>query len=88
MGVAIIFLLGIANFAMHSAVLASGHDMVRVMAAKGSPFGPRVTMAMEFSLLLVAMLLTANDQPIWGWAYGLYSCANGLAAWLILTRRI
>lgn len=88
MGVAIIFLLGIANFAMHRAVLESGHEMVRIMSAEGSLFSPRITLGLEFALLLVAMLLVGNGFAIWGWAYGLYSCANGLTAWLILTRRI
>ncbi|GAA0265970.1 hypothetical protein GCM10009127_01690 [Alteraurantiacibacter aestuarii] len=88
MGVAIIFLLGIANFTMHRAVLESGHAMVRSIAAPGSVFGPRVTLALEFALLLAAMLLVGNGMALWGWAYALYTAGNGLAAWLILSRRI
>lgn len=89
MAVAVVFLLGIANFAMHRAVLESGHRLVGMMAG-GRQLGwaPRVTLAMEFTALLASLLLVARGHTGWAWAYGAYSCANGFAAWLILTRRI
>lgn len=89
MAIAIIFLFGIANFALHRAVLESGHVMVRsLVAGRMARFGAaRVTMALEFVVLLVAML-AANSDPAWGWAYAGYSAVNALAAWAILTGRV
>lgn len=88
MAIALIFLLGVANFAMHRAVMESGHEMVRTMTSGGSPFSPRIMMVIEFCLLLVSLLLVAYGHTGWGWAYAIYSLANGAAAWAILTRRI
>lgn len=86
MAIAIVFLLGIANFAMHRAVLDSGHVVVRAMTG-GSETTARVTLALEFILLLSA-LLAASADPRWAWAYVGYSVFNLLAGWAILTRRI
>jgi hypothetical protein len=88
MAIVITFLLGIANFTLHRAVLESGHAMVRAMTGKGSLFTPRVTLAIEFGLLLISLLLVANGTEGWAWAYAFYTLANGVAAWLIVTRRI
>lgn len=89
MAIAIIFLFGIANFAAHRAVLESGHVMVRsLVSGRMARFGAaRVTLGLEFAVLLVAML-AANGDPLWAWAYAGYSAVNLLAAWAILTGRI
>jgi hypothetical protein len=77
------FLLGIGNFALHKAVLESRHRVVAEMPWLGKP-----SLALEFALLLVTLLLVANGRPAWGWAYLGYSALNGLAGWLILSRRL
>lgn len=89
MAIAIIFLFGIANFALHRAVLESGHLMVRsLVSGRMARFGAaRVTLVLEFAVLLVA-LLAARADPVWAWAYAGYSAINALAAWAILTGRI
>ena len=86
--VVMIFVLGIANFAMHKAVLESGHPLVGQMLALVHRLGGRITLAAEFVLLLGAMLLVAAGHAGWGWAYLGYTSVNALAAWLILGRRI
>lgn len=86
--VLIIFVLGVANFAMHKAVLESGHPMVQQMPAIVHKLGGRVTLAAEFVLLLGAMLLVAAGHAGWGWAYLGYTALNAVAAWIILGRRI
>ena len=88
MAIAFVFLLGIANFAMHRAVLASGHRIVAAMQAGSSFFAPRMTLSIEFAVLVAAMLLVANGASGWGWVYGAYSVTNATAAWLILSRRV
>lgn len=89
-GVAIFitFLLGIGNFAMHRAVLESGHPM---LARSGWQMGTRLgrlSLSLEFVLLLMAMLLVAGGRTGWGVAYAFYSLLNGLTCWAVLTRRI
>ncbi len=88
MAIIIVFLLGVANFAVHRAVLDSGHAIVSAMQPENGFFSARMTLSIEFVLLLAAMLLVASGSSGWGWAYAFYSLANGFAAWLILTRRI
>ncbi len=84
----VIFILGIANFALHSAVLKSGHPMVEQMPDFFRALGGRLSLVAEFLVLLVAMVLAANGWNTLVWAYAGYSALNGVSAWLILTRRI
>jgi hypothetical protein len=83
-----IFGLGIANFALHKAVLESRHPLLGAAPLFRNKAGGRVTLGVEFVALLVAMVLVASDRPGWGWAYLAYTLFNGVSAWLILTRRI
>lgn len=87
MGVFICFLLGIGNFALHRAMLESGHPLLREGRYYASSYLGRMSMALEFVLLLAAMLLVAGGHRGWGIAYAVYSALNGLLAWAILTRR-
>jgi hypothetical protein len=86
--VLVIFVLGVANFAMHKAVLESGHPLVGQMPAIVHKLGGRVTLAAEFVLLLGAMLLVAAGHAGCGCTYLGYTALNAVAAWLILGRRI
>lgn len=81
------FALGIANFAMHKAVLESGHPLVGRMPWL-QLFRGRFSLLTEFLVLLGAMLLVGTGSPGWAWAYLAYTALNGLAAWLIITRRV
>lgn len=83
-----IFLLGIANFAMHRAVLASGHPMLRSTAWFTAALGGRASLVTEFVVLLAAMFLADEGYPGIAWAYAAYSGLNAVAAWLILSRRV
>lgn len=88
MALVFIFLLGIGNFAMHRAVLDSGHPMLGRSPWFLHLLGGRVTLITEFLLLLAAMLLAAQGWRWLAWLYLGYSSLNLLAAWLILTRRV
>jgi hypothetical protein len=88
MGIVLIFLLGVGNFAMHKAVLESRHPLLGQVPWFMHLLGGRAGLVTEFLLLLAAMLLVAQGYPAWGWAYFGYSVLNGVAAWLILTRRV
>lgn len=86
--IALIFVLGIVNFALHKAVLESNHPLLGQVPSYVHMLGGRVSMATEFLVLLAAMLLVANGWPNLSWAYLAYSAFNAVAAWLILTDRI
>ena len=88
LALAIIFLLGIGNFALHRAVLESGHPLVGQMPNYVQLLGGKLTYLAEFLVLLAAMLLAANGWPGLAWTYGLYSALNAMSAWLILSGRI
>lgn len=87
-GILIVFCLGIGNFALHRAVLESGHPLIGQIPRQVGWLGRRLTLVAEFAVLLVAMLLTANGWAALAWAYAAYSALNALAAWLILTGRV
>lgn len=84
----IIFLLGIGNFAMHRAVLESGHPLVGQMPSFLQMLGGRLSLLAEFAVLVFALLLAANGWTSFAWAYFGYSVLNGIAAWFILSGRV
>ena len=88
MALVFIFLLGVANFALHGAVLGSGHPMLGRSPWFMHLLGGRVTLATEFLLLFAALLLAALGWSWVAWAYLFYSALNALGAWLILTHRV
>lgn len=87
MAILFVFLFGIANFALHKAVLDSGHPLLRQM-----PWfqlaGGRLSLAVEFFILTGTMLMVAGEAAGWAWAYLAYTMLNGLSSWLILTGRV
>lgn len=88
MPIAIIFFLGIANFAMHKAVIESDHPFLEQARWLASAKGRRFALGLEFGVLLAAMLLAANGWPELAIGYALYTGLNGLTAWMILKGRV
>lgn len=88
MPIIIVFFLGIANFAMHKAVLESGHPLLAVLPALMRGSGLSFGYSLEFLVLVGSMLLTVSNGAQWAWAYCAYSAVNALSAWLILARRV
>ena len=87
MGVLIVFLFGVANFALHKAVLESGHPLLGQMPWF-QMLGGRLSYAVEFFMLAGALLMVAYGSAGWAWAYLVYSLLNGLSSWLILSGRV
>lgn len=83
-----LFVLGIANFALHRAVLESRHPLLRQSAWFTTMLGGKGTLALEFVVLVAAMVLSQLGHNAAVWAYGAYSGLNAVAAWLILTGRV
>ena len=88
MAILLLFLFGIANFAMHKAVLESGHPLLGRTPWFFHLLGGRFSLVVEFFMLLGAMLMVASGSVGWAWFYGLYSLLNLLSAWLILSGRV
>ncbi|MCC6828802.1 MAG: hypothetical protein IT550_11310 [Novosphingobium sp.] len=88
MGIVMIFFLGVANFAMHKAVLESGHPLLGHAPWFMHLLGGRFSLLVEFLMLVGAMLMVAEGSPGWAWGYGVYSTLNALSAWMILSGRV
>jgi len=84
----IIFLLGIANFAINRAVFTSDHPLFERLPQISRTLGRRAALVSEFAVLLVALMLSARGWPVFALIYGIYTLANAAAAWLILSRRV
>ena len=82
------FALGIGNFAIHKAVLESGHPLLGEVKMLTEAARGHFTLLAEFAWLLAAMLLAANLWPAMAWIYAFYTALNLATGWLILTRRI
>jgi hypothetical protein len=83
------FLLGIANFAMHKAVVESGHPFVEdAKLYFGRHFGRNGSYFLEFGILLGAMLFAHSGSTLVLGLYAAYTAFNALAAWLLLSRRL
>jgi hypothetical protein len=88
MTIALLFFLGIGNFTLHKAVLESGHPLLDRMYWFVGSHRAYGSLAIEFLVLLSAMLLAANGWTAIVWFYLGYSALNALAAWLVLGGRI
>ena len=88
MGLIVIFLLGIGNFAVHKAVLESRHPLLGRVPFFFHLLGGRFSLLIEFAMLLGAMLMVDSGSLGWAWGYAIYSLVNGLSAWLILSGRV
>jgi hypothetical protein len=84
----IIFVLGIGNFALGRAIFASRHPMFARLPQSSQTLARRASLATEFVVLYFALLLSVQGWPAFAWAYFGYSALNGVAGWLILTRRV
>jgi hypothetical protein len=83
------FLLGIANFAMHKAVVESGHPFVEdTKLYFGRHFGRNGSYFLEFGILLGAMLFANSGSTLVLGLYAAYTAFNAIAAWLLLSRRL
>lgn len=82
------FLLGIGNFALHKAVMDSGHPLLGAMPWFYHALGGHFSLLVEFLMLLAALLFAAQGHAGAAIAYVIYSMLNSFSAWLILTGRV
>ena len=84
---AVLFLLGVANFAIHKAVLESDHPLLGMLPASLKAGGGRLSLLFEFAILVTAMLLAGHGWLGAVWAYGCYTGLNAITGWMLLTDR-
>lgn len=84
----ILFVLGTVNFAVHKAVLESDHPMLDTLPQSFTANGGKLSLVIEFCVLIVAMALSDNGWPAAAWVYGCYSALNAVTAWLLLNGRV
>lgn len=82
------FLLGVGNFALHKAVMQSGHPLIGRMPWFYHAMGGHFSLVVEFFMLLAALLFVAQGYAGAAIAYVVYSLLNSFSAWLILTGRV
>lgn len=83
-----IFVLGVGNFAINRAVFDSRHPLFVRLPRSSQVLGQRAALLTEFAVLFFALLLSVEGWPGFVWAYSGYTLFNGVAAWLILSRRV
>jgi len=83
-----VFFLGIGNFTLHKAMLESRHPLLAQLAGLVKLLGGRGSLALEFVVLLAALLLVAGGHSAWAWVYLGYSAMTAIAAWLLLSGRV
>ena len=71
MAILFLFLLGVANFAMHKAVLESGHPLLGQVPWFFHLLGGRFSLVVEFFMLLGTMLMVSQGSA--GWASSVHS---------------
>ncbi|MFC3213435.1 hypothetical protein [Novosphingobium panipatense] len=84
----IVFCLGVLNFAAHRAVLDSNHPMLMQVPWFFQALGGRLSLIVEFVMLLGALVMVAAGSTGWALVYVFYSGLNTLSAWLIFTGRV
>lgn len=83
----VVFCLGVLNFAAHKAVLESDHPMLEQVPWLFQALGGRLSLLVEFAMLLGAMIMAAAGSVGWAWTYAGYTGLNAAAAWLIAGNR-
>ncbi len=85
----ICFFMGIANFALHTAVVESNHPFVKdTKIYFGQYFGKNGSYILELAMLAGAMVL-AHEGALWiTIIYFAYTMMNALAAWLLLSGKV
>jgi hypothetical protein len=80
------FFLGIGNFALHKAVIESGHPFVEDSKLYfGRHFGRHGSYWLEFAVLTGAMMLSHGGAMWAPLAYLAYTSVNAIAAWMLLS---
>lgn len=88
LSVAVVFCLGVLNFAAHKAMLESGHPILAQVPWFFRPLGGRLSLVVEFAMLLGAMVMAASGSTGWTWIYALYTLLNSFSAWLIFSGKV
>ena len=88
MQIFIVFICGIANFAMHKAMMESNHPMIAEARGSFTKFlGPHGSYILEFIMLALTMIFADMGILTALIFYGLYTLAKFAAAYFIYRDR-
>lgn len=88
MYVFVIFLCGVANFAMHKAMLESKHPIIaEARTSFNKMLGPYGSYILEFFMLVSAMIFASMGLLTAVIFYSVYTLANGAAAWVLFSNK-
>ncbi|WP_159979909.1 MULTISPECIES: hypothetical protein [unclassified Novosphingobium] len=83
-----VFCFGVLNFAAHKAVIDSGRPMLAQVPWLFQTLGGRLSLVVEFVMLVGAMIMAAHGSNGWAWTYAFYTGLNSVSAWLIFSGRL
>ena len=83
-----VFCFGVLNFAAHKAVIDSGHQMLAQIPWFFRPLAGRLSLVVEFVMLVGAMMMAGHGWDGWTWTYAFYTGLNSVSAWLIFSGRL
>lgn len=78
-----VFCFGVFNFAAHKAVLESRHPVLARVPLLSRPLGGRISLILEFAVLLGTMAVVVTGSTGWAWVYAIYTALNVAGAWLL-----
>lgn len=84
----IVFCMGVLNFAAHKAVLESRHPVLAHVPWLGHPLAGKLSLLLEFAVLVAALAMAGDGHAGWIWLYLFYTASNAIGAWLIAGRGI
>lgn len=83
-----VFLMGVVNFALHGAVLASRHPLFERIGWLAPRRAHKVSLGLEFLVLTLALGFAYRDAREVLWFYGSYTAINAVSTWLLVSRRL
>ena len=84
----VLFVLGVVNFAVHKAVLESGHPLIEQLGWMRRVVIVPVSLWVEYAVLLTALAFAQNG---WGgavFAFSAYTAFNAATGWFVLSGRL
>ncbi|EIZ78405.1 hypothetical protein WSK_3024 [Novosphingobium sp. Rr 2-17] len=84
----LVFFFGVFNFAAHKAVLESRHPALTRVPMLSHPLGGRISLMLEFAVLLAAMVMVTTGSSGWAWVYAIYTALTVAGAWLLMGSRL
>lgn len=88
MGLFAVFLLGIANFALHGVALSRGRMLMARLTPEARGMIGLLSLIFELGVLIASMAMVVGGEIGWLWGYALYTAGNAVGAWFMVRGRL